>query len=385
MRLLDKHDTTLAIALVASALVVFQQPLRLVVGLMVLAVAVAFHQHKKRHQASAAAAAAAADAARERHRAAELERLIAFGNALGNSLDAPALRQVFWQYLPAFTRGRDLWMLTRRPDGWEQDVRDTDAAARRDPETLEALAAHAVTVPISHDAQAQGIVAEDHVCFAMIVSEATLGVVGVKNAPPLSMAERTAIGAAVGVLAISLRNLELLTRTRENSVRDQLTGCFNRAYALETLATELQRARRNARPLSVMMFDVDGLKRINDSQGHLAGDALLAAVAAQATATLRASDVKCRWGGDEFLVVLPDTPLPGAQHAGASLTREVASLRVPAGAAPLNPTISVGVAVAEDGETDAMALIARADAALYKAKRGGRNRFEVATSLRAVS
>jgi diguanylate cyclase (GGDEF)-like protein len=394
MRLLEKTDTSLAIALVAGALVIFQKPLQvvfdsareierhynidLIPGLVVLATAFAFHQHRKRQQAKGAAAAAAADVAVERQRSGELERLVAFGGALGNALDMVALRQVFRRYFPAFSHDREIWLLIRSGEGWDGVARDATAPARRTAEALEALAKHAVNVPVQSEAQADGVTIGDDVCFPMAVGDASIGVVGVKNAPALSLTERRGIGAAVALLGIAIRNVELLTQTRESSVRDQLTGCFNRAYAIETLATELQRARRSGQPLSVMMFDVDRLKNINDRHGHLAGDALLSAVGSQLAATLRASDVKCRWGGDEFLIVLPDTPLAGAEHAGASLTREVEMLRVQTGSGMVMPTVSVGVAVAEDGETDPMALVARADAALYRAKGAGRNRLVVA-------
>ena len=104
------------------------------------------------------------------------------------------------------------------------------------------------------------------------------------------------------------------------------------------------------------------------------------------TTTLRASDIKCRWGGDEFLIILPDTPRSGAEHAGASLTHQVSTVVVPTPSGSVSPTISVGVAVAENGECDPLALVARADAALYKAKHAGRNRFVVAQSdIRAAS
>jgi diguanylate cyclase (GGDEF)-like protein len=401
MRLLEKNDTSLAIALVAGALVIFQKPLRIVIdfardielyynidlipGLVVLAGAFAFHQYKKRQQARGAAAAAAAEALLERQRAAELERLVAFGSALGSALDATALRQVFWRYLPAFARDRELWMLTRQGDGWELVARDATTSGRRSQDALEVLATETIGAPVQADAHTDGIVIGDDVCFAMLVGETSIGVIGVRNAPLMSLAERRAMGAAVALLAISMRNVQLLTQTRESSVRDQLTGCFNRAYAVETLATELARARRTGRPLSVMMFDVDRLKKINDSHGHLAGDALLAAVAGQLASTLRASDIKCRWGGDEFLIVLPDTPLAGAEHAGGSLTREVEMLRVPTSSGVIMPTISVGVAVAEDNETDPLALVGRADAALYKAKHAGRNRFVVAAPIRIAA
>ena len=403
MRLLDRNDTSLVIALVAGALVIFQKPLSIIIdvahdvelkynidllpGLVVLVAAFGFHQYKKRQQAKAAEARAASEVSVERQRSAELERLVAFGSALGGALDALALRQVFFRYLPVFARDHELWMLTRTQNGWESAVRDATAPSRRSVEALEAIATEALSAPSQADAQADGIVVTDDVCFPMVVGESSLGVVGVKNLPPLSLADRRIIGAAVSLLAISIRNVQLLTQTRESSVRDPLTGCFNRAYAIESLASELQRSRRSGRPLSVMMFDVDKLKKINDNYGHLTGDAMLAAVAGQVNATLRASDIKCRWGGDEFLIVLPDTPFAGAEHAGMSLTREVGQVLVPTASESLTPTISVGVAVADNGEIDPMALIARADAALYKAKQTGRNRFVIAqpTTIRAVS
>lgn len=396
MRLLDKTDTSLAIALIAGALVIFHKPLRLMIdaardvelrynidlipGLVVLASAFAFHQYRKRQQAKEAAVAAAAETALERQRSAELERLVAFGSALGTALDSTALRQVFWRYLPAFARDRELWMLTRTPDGWETVVRDATALSPRTIDVLETIASESLGAPAHGDAQADGIAVSDDLCFPMILGDSRIGVVGVKNSPPFSPAERRGFGAAVALLAISLRNVQLLTETRENSVRDQMTGCFNRAYAIESLGTELQRSRRSGRPVSVMMFDIDRLKKINDHHGHLAGDALITAVAGQLTDTLRASDVKCRWGGDEFLIVLPDTPLSGAEQAGASLTREVSLLEVPTSSGIVMPTISVGVAVADLNESDPMTLIGRADEALYKAKNGGRNRLAVAPS-----
>jgi diguanylate cyclase (GGDEF)-like protein len=388
----------LAIALVAGALVIFRKPLHMLIdvahsvelrynldllpGLAVLVGAFTVHAFRKRHQtrmitdqAKAQADLAAAAITQERQHSAELERLVALGSALGGALDMLALRQVFWRYFPAFALDRELWALTRTKNGWDNLLRDGAVSAARSTHTLESIAAEALAAPANGDAQAEGILVADDVCFPMVVGDASLGVVGVRNVPPMSVADRRGLGAAVSLLAIATRNVQLLTQTRESSVRDQLTGCFNRAYAIESLGSELQRSRRTGRPLSVMMFDVDQLKGINDDYGHLAGDALLAAVAGQVTATLRASDIKCRWGGDEFLIILPDTPRSGAEHAGASLTREVSTVIVPTPMGSVSPTISVGVAVAENGECDPLALVARADAALYKAKQAGRNRF----------
>ena len=408
MRLLDRKDGSLAIALIVGALVIFWKPFHALIdvahgvevrynidllpGLVLFVGAFTLHTLRKRQQArvtvqqaKARADFAAAEVARERQRSAELERLIALGAALGNALDTLALRRVFWRYFPAFALDREVWSLARLNNGWDNLLRDGLVTPTRTTEVLESIATKALSAPASGDAQAEGICVGDDLCFPMVVGDTSPGVVGVRNVPPMALSDRRRLGAAVSLLAIAMRNVQLLTETRESSVRDQLTGCFNRAYAIESLGSELQRSRRTGRPLSVMMFDVDQLKEINDNYGHLAGDALLAAVAGQVTATLRASDIKCRWGGDEFLIILPDTPRSGAEHTGASLTRGVGMVVVPTSSGSVSPTISVGVAVAENGECDPLALVARADAALYKAKRAGRNRFVMASTVRVAS
>src|SRR6185436_4723406 len=140
MRLLDRKDTSLAIALVAGALLIFRKPLHMLIdvahgvelrynidllpGLVVLVGALLFHEFSKRHQAKAAADRAAAEVMQERQRSAELERLVAFGSALGSALDTLALKQVFFRFLPAFARDRELWALTRTKGGWENLLRD---------------------------------------------------------------------------------------------------------------------------------------------------------------------------------------------------------------------------------------------------------------------
>ena len=270
MRVLDpKNDTSLALALIAGAVVIFQQPLRLLVdsardlelryhldlipGLTLLVAAFAFHQYRKRQQAKASERAAAAEAAHERSRVAELERLVALGRSLGSALEPAAIRQVLWRFLPAFAGERELWMLTTKPSGWDTFVRDATVPAQRSTEVLEALAARAVAMSQQGEARGSGVLIDDDVCFAMVVGDGVLGVVGVRNQPPLAPGERRALEAAVSLLAIAIRNVQLLAYTRESSVSDHLTGCFNRAYALETLANELKRAMRSGQPLSVIM------------------------------------------------------------------------------------------------------------------------------------
>jgi diguanylate cyclase (GGDEF)-like protein len=175
-----------------------------------------------------------------------------------------------------------------------------------------------------------------------------------------------------------VRNVHLFQETREHSLRDSLTNCFNRGHALETLDAELRRSRRSRQPLSILMFDIDHFKTINDELGHLRGDDLLRAVGAQLTRVLRSSDVRCRYGGDEFLIILPDTPLIGAQQVAESVRREIATLAMVAGGNTIAVTASVGVATAGPAELGVNALIERADDALYQAKRAGRDRVSIA-------
>src|SRR5204863_3092317 len=139
-------------------------------------------------------------------------------------------------------------------------------------------------------------------------------------------------------------------------------------------------ARRTRQPLSILMFDIDHFKTINDRLGHLRGDDLLRAVGAQLTRVLRSTDFRCRYGGDEFLVILPGTPLVGAQQAAENLRREIETLAMVAGDQRVAVTASIGVAAAASAEMDVTGLIERADEALYRAKRSGRNRICAAGS-----
>jgi len=126
------------------------------------------------------------------------------------------------------------------------------------------------------------------------------------------------------------------------------------------------------------MFDIDHFKTINDQLGHLRGDDLLRAVGAQLTRVLRSTDMRCRYGGDEFLIILPDTPLLGAQQVAESVRREIATLAMVANGQTIPITVSVGVATAGRDVPGIAALIERADEALYEAKRAGRNRCAIA-------
>ena len=181
--------------------------------------------------------------------------------------------------------------------------------------------------------------------------------------------------ASISVLfGISARNVELIEEIKAHGVLDGLTKCLNRTHGMKILDAELQRAKRSRTTFSLLMLDLDGFKSVNDEYGHLCGDALLTAVGRKMHELLRNSDIKVRYGGEEFLIMLPDTPLPGAIHVARILNRELGMLSVEWNDHIVARTVSVGVAVARPGELDTTGLLGRADAALYRAKRGGRNR-----------
>ena len=163
-------------------------------------------------------------------------------------------------------------------------------------------------------------------------------------------------------------------KLRALSVRDPLTGLYNRRYMEETFDREIQRAIRKQQPLSVIMADIDGFKNINDTIGHVLGDKALVKVSAFFMKSIRASDVACRFGGDEFCLILPDcTQEEGIRRANA-LRGAIEGLGDSKDDGVEQFTLSFGVAaMPEDGMTRE-ALICAADSALYTSKRAGRNR-----------
>jgi diguanylate cyclase (GGDEF)-like protein len=394
VRLISKNDASLVVGLVAGTIVIFQRPLRfvweaavevqeryhvdLLPALTIFAGVLIFHEARKRRETKAAARAAAAESLQARLRSAELERLMGFSQALANALDPTTLQQALRRYLPGFTDEREFWVLTRRPDRWEIFLQETTGIRTRPVEELETIADLVRSrAPVSSAAPA-GVIEGDLLCLPMVAAGVVVGVFAICGGDTIATDQRTALGAASGLLAVAVRNVQLLVETREHSLRDGLTSCFTRSHGLETLDGELRRAQRTRQPLSILMFDIDRFKTINDELGHLRGDDLLRAVGIQLTRVLRSTDLRCRYGGDEFLIILPDTPLLGAQHVAESVRREIATLAMSAQGRTLPVTVSVGIAAARRDETGVAALIERADEALYQAKRLGRDRCELA-------
>ncbi len=162
--------------------------------------------------------------------------------------------------------------------------------------------------------------------------------------------------------------------------QDSLTGTLNRRRFMEVAGAELDRARRHGRPLSLIMLDVDHFKSINDTLGHAVGDVALTSLAGACRSLLRSSDVLGRLGGEEFVVLLPETPVRQAAEAGERLRGTIAGHVVEAEGVALRITASLGVAEWDEADSTLDGLLRRADAAMYLAKTGGRDRVVVSAS-----
>ncbi|WP_159447330.1 sensor domain-containing diguanylate cyclase [Novilysobacter spongiicola] len=187
--------------------------------------------------------------------------------------------------------------------------------------------------------------------------------------------DTTLVEAIAEQLSLAIANLHLRETLRLQSLRDPLTGLFNRRYLEENLNRELQRCARRGLPLTVMMLDVDHFKSFNDEYGHAAGDALLSQIGQTLGSLVREEDIACRYGGEEFTVVLPEAGAGEAALRAEGIRSEIGSTTVTHLRSTLGPrTISIGVATfPADGDTPAQ-LLAKADRALYEAKAQGRDR-----------
>jgi diguanylate cyclase (GGDEF)-like protein len=388
MNLIARQDRMLLAGLAVALIVVFARPVRflldlardveqssglaLVPALIILTVVFVFHQQGKRQEAKAEAAAAEVEAIEASLRATEMERLVNFGQALGRSLDLETIRDVVVQHLPKLSGTDAAWVLLRVGGYW-QALTGTARESRRDIERAhEQLADRALAKDGTWASDT--MTADGHLCLPMTAGGHAVGMLGIpESAGPFTDGRKRVIAMAAALLAISLRNAQLFQETREASLRDGLTGCFNRTHGIDVIDTELRRARRSQMPVSIIMFDIDHFKDVNDHYGHLCGDAVLASVGARMREVLRGSDLKCRYGGEEFLVLLPETPLEGAKRVADTLRRELADTPVPWKSETVKVTASFGVTTAMPAEIDSQALIGRADAALYRAKDQGRN------------
>ena len=172
----------------------------------------------------------------------------------------------------------------------------------------------------------------------------------------------------------------------ESALRDGLTKAFNKKYFLERLESEFAYALRHNSPLSLVMFDIDHFKKINDTHGHLAGDSALVTLSSLIAQTIRKEDVFARYGGEEFAVICRGVDLAGAHLFGERIRARVEQQQFAYAGKSLSMTVSVGVAAVTDvGMRGMLELVGLADDALYVAKRGGRNRVVAAGQLAAAT
>jgi diguanylate cyclase (GGDEF)-like protein len=188
----------------------------------------------------------------------------------------------------------------------------------------------------------------------------------------------TALTQANRQLEDQLKVIEQLQHTlSEQAMRDALTGLHNRRYLMTTMTAELLRSRETGRPISLVMIDLDHFKNINDRHGHVTGDEVLRLTAQTLAAGTRTGDTIVRYGGEEFVVLLPGTAAETAAHVAGSWLRTCTDLRVPTPSGPVNVTFSAGVATFPVHGFTAEDLLRAADQALYRAKALGRNQIRI--------
>jgi len=212
----------------------------------------------------------------------------------------------------------------------------------------------------------------------LIFHERIIGLLTIDSAQPNYFTEEHINLATMfaNQVAVTLENARIFEETQGQAIMDALTGVYNRRGLFQIGDFEFIRARRMNRPFSVLMFDIDYFKKVNDRYGHLAGDQVLYGLAERCRANSRSVDVVCRYGGEEFVIFLPDTNGKVARMVADRLRHTVMDTPFKTDAGLLNITISIGVAQSIDNDI-LKTLIERADHALYAAKRAGRNRVVV--------
>jgi diguanylate cyclase (GGDEF)-like protein/PAS domain S-box-containing protein len=166
---------------------------------------------------------------------------------------------------------------------------------------------------------------------------------------------------------------KLQTELREQALRDPLTGLYNRRHLADAMERELARVKRERRSMSVIVMDIDHFKKINDNFGHQIGDKFLIQISNLIASHARSSDIACRYGGEEFLLVIPGATLTTALKRAEAIRSQCADIRITVGKKHLKVTLSLGVATFPKHGKGAEEIVIKADHAMYKAKRAGRN------------
>ncbi len=236
------------------------------------------------------------------------------------------------------------------------------------------------TAPCAHATGVQ----HTYLCIPILAQGETLGILHLQatdEVPQLNSAELSFKTTFAGQVGLSIANIRLREALHTQSVRDALTGLYNRRYLEEVLDREVRRAGRAGQSLGVLMLDLDHFKRFNDTHGHDAGDAVLRETASFLLKNVRAEDFVCRFGGEEFVVILPTAGVDGAHARAERLRSKMRELNIMYQGKSLGMvTFSVGVAAFPEHGMSPKDLMSAADAALYEAKRGGRDQVAVASA-----
>ena len=236
------------------------------------------------------------------------------------------------------------------------------------------------TAPCAHAAG----VKNTYLCIPILAQGETLGILhlqATEGAPHLESSDLSLKTTFAGQVGLSVANIKLREALRTQSVRDALTGLYNRRYLEEVLEREVRRAARAAQSLGILMIDLDHFKNFNDTYGHDAGDAVLRETGQFLGKGVRAEDFVCRFGGEEFVVILPTADMKSSQARAERLRSKMRELTVMHQGRSLGMiTISIGLASFPQHGVSPKELMAAADAALYEAKRAGRDRVAVASA-----
>ena len=215
------------------------------------------------------------------------------------------LRNRLRQYLPEAVRVDGVWVVIRADERWVALTGGMPSAPEVVAEELIARADRVHEREASDYDSVYGVDVDGHVCFRMTVGTHGVGILGAPM-PAAGLRDlRQRLASVSAVLAMAIHNVQLVNEIDENGVLDGLTGCFNRTQGMRVLDAELQRAKRQKADVTLLMMDLDYFKSVNDEHGHLCGDALLTAVGKEIHKQLRNSDVKIRYGGEEFVGVKP--------------------------------------------------------------------------------
>lgn len=293
----------------------------------------------------------------------DVERLGRLGAALGASLDVATSRELVEQHLRQLVGARRMRVTVYAGDGTGAERRTNRLGVWKE---------------LADEVGAASEGSTEWETFQMRAGGAAVGEIAVERRVggrrrPLTVRQHRVLRMAAALAGLAICNAELARHAAGGGAIDALTGCWLRKYGMDRVNAELRRAGRSQWPVSLIFVDLDEFKQLNDRHGHSFGDRALAAVGTVMEAATRGCGLRCRYGGDEFIVLLPGTSLAGAARMAERLR---GSLRGRALAGPDGPvfvTASLGVSARAPGERDAEALLARADAAMYHVKRQGGN------------